>query len=394
VTALKTATGTSGLDDAAQAGRAAAAEAMARLVAAGIPGGEAPSLVLVYASVKYDLPELLAGVRSVTGSAPLAGSTSSGHFAAGTVAGPGEGVAVLLLSSGDYRFGVASARGMAADPEAVGTLVARGAKLAAGGVRDRPYAAMILLTDGLGGDQQAVLTGVHRVAGAAVPVVGGAAADDRQLQRTSVFHDGEVLSDAAVGIWVGSLRPLVVTSAHGWKAITLPLLITQSEGRVISEIGGRPASDVYHEFAAQALVKPTIPGGPIWQASYALGLIEPDGSHLVRGVYLTEGGPIHTFTPVAPYSAVQIMTADPESMMAVVEGVVEDALVYGDETVVLAFNCIARMDVLGDAYPEEVARMTKAAGDAVCFGMYTYGEFARSQGVGGVHNATLTTLAL
>jgi hypothetical protein len=51
------------------------------------------------------------------------------------------------------------------------------------------------------------------------------------------------------------------------------------------------------------------------------------------------------------------------------------------------------MDILGNAYPDEISRMKKAAGDALRFGSYTYGDFARAKGVGGVHTATLTTLA-
>ena len=384
---LITGTGSSELDDARQAGRTAATTALRRL------DGAPPALVLVYASVRYPLEELLAGVRSVTGSAPLAGSTSCGHFAGEEVTGPGRGVAVLVLSGGDYRFGVASAAGMRADAEAVGTAVARAARAAAG-ADDRPHGALILLTDGLGGDQQAVLTGVHRVLGAGVPVVGGAAGDDRQLRRTSVFHDGLVLTDAAVAIWVGSHRPLTVACAHGWKPVGLPLLVTRSQGPVVHEIGGRPAADVYWELARQVDARPTCPGGPTWQSSYALGLIEPGGSHLVRGVFAQEGGPISTFTPLPAYSAVQVMTADPDTLLAVVDGVISDSLVYGDETVILAFDCIARMDILGNAYPDEISRMKKAAGDALCFGTYTYGEFARAKGVGGVHNATLTALAL
>jgi len=387
---LITGTGTSTLGNSWLAGKAAASAAMDELE------GAEPSLVLVYASVRYELSQLLAGIRAVTGSAALAGATSCGHFAGDTVVEPGQGVSVLLLGGSDYGFGVASASGMRVDPEAVGRSVARKGRTAAEREQSepRPYAAMILFTDGLGGDQQAVLTGAHRVCGASVPIVGGAAADDRLLRQTSVFHDGAVLTDSAVGIWISSSRPLTVTSAHGWKPVSLPLLITRADGSVIHEIGGRPAHDVYWELARTLDARPAVPGGPTWQTSYALGLIEPDGSHLVRGVFASTDGSISAFTPLPAYSAVQLMTADPGTLLAVVDGVIDETLIYGDESVVLAFDCIARMDILGDAYIEEISRMTKAAGDALCFGAYTYGEFARAKGVGGVHNATLTTLAL
>lgn len=388
---MKSGTGTSELSDAQMAGREAAIAATQTL------DGATPLLVIVYASVRYDLVELLAGIREVTGETPLTGMTSCGHFSGDTVAGPDQGVIVLVLGGGEYRFGVAAASGMGADPEAVGTTLARAAKVAAkrpGDAAELPHAAMILFTDGLGGDQQAVLTGVHRVFGAAVPVVGGAAGDDRKMQRTSVFCNGEVLTDAAVGVWIGSPRPLLVASAHGWTPVSLPVVITSSQGSVIHEIAGRSAAEVFHELAAADSEKPLHANGAIWQTSYSLGLIEPDGGHLIRAVFLTPEGPINTFTPIPTYSAVQLMSADPGTLLEVVDDVVAEALVYGDESVLLAFDCIGRMDTFGDDYPAEIVRMIAAAPNARCFGSYTYGEFARARGVGGVHNATLTTLAL
>jgi len=386
---LRSGTGSSHLDAASEAGRAAA------LAATAGAGDEPTALVLVYASVRYDLVELLAGVRSVTGSAPVAGFTSCGHFTEESHTEPGTGVVVLVLAGGEYRFGVASAVGMGADPEGVGSALAREAKAAVGPVDgdDYPYAAMLLFTDGLGGDQQAVLSGVYRVCGAAVPVVGGAAADDRLMTRTHVFHDDQVLTDAAVGVWISSQRPLTVSSAHGWIPVSLPLLITRSEGLTVHEIGGRPAGEVFQELASKVGQK-TLPDGRDWHSSFALGLLEPDGSHLIRGVFPTSDGTIHTFTPLPAYSAVQVMTADLDRILSVVDPVVEASLPYGDESVLLAFDCLARLDMMGPACADEVAAIAKAAGGTRCFGSYTYGEFARVRGIGGVHNATLTTLAL
>ena len=387
---IRSGTGTSTLDDAAGAG-----EAAARAAAAGLEG-EVPALVLVLASVRYDLPALLAGVRSVTGPAPLAGATTAGHFAGAELTEPGAGVAVLVLSGGAYRFGVGSAAGMAERPAEVGAELTRAARAAAGAGEDLPHAAVLLLTDGLGGDQQAVLTGVHRTAGATVPVVGGAAGDDRRMQATSVFHDDRVITGGAVGVWIASPRPLTVASAHGWTPVSLPQMVTRSEGLLIHEIGGRPATAVYGEHAdLSAGEQLRRADGRLWQASYALGVIEPDGSHLVRGVFPSaDDGPLTSFTPLPPFSAVQVVTASPQALLDVVDDVASRALVHGDEQVLLVFDCIARMDVLAGDHPEEVRRLQEAAGDATTFGFYTYGEFARTRGLGGVHNATLTAIAL
>jgi hypothetical protein len=63
-------------------------------------------------------------------------------------------------------------------------------------------------------------------------------------------------------------------------------------------------------------------------------------------------------------------------------------------SVLLMFSCIARIDLLAERAGEEAVRLHKAAGPVSTFGFYTYGEFARSTGVAGYHNATLTAIAL
>jgi len=71
---VRSGTGASGLRDAYEAGKESALAAVAEL------GGESPALVLVFTMPHYDLPQLLNGIRSVTGSAPLAGATGSGEI--------------------------------------------------------------------------------------------------------------------------------------------------------------------------------------------------------------------------------------------------------------------------------------------------------------------------
>jgi hypothetical protein len=62
--------------------------------------------------------------------------------------------------------------------------------------------------------------------------------------------------------------------------------------------------------------------------------------------------------------------------------------------VILAFSCVARLDILRDRGAEEAALLQAAAGEVATFGFYTYGEFARTSSVAGYHNATLATIAL
>jgi hypothetical protein len=381
--------GASDLADSREAGRAAASAAAGRL------GGAPPTLVVVYASVRYHLADLLAGVRAVTGSAPLVGATPSGHFHDGTLIPPGEGVVVLVLGPGPYRFGMASAKGLRADAFAAGREIARAARDAAGSER-LAHAAILLLADGLAGHHQTLLSGVHRVAGASVPVAGGAAGDDRKLEETFVFHDGEVLSDAAVAVWIDSPHRLDVVVAHGWRPVSLPMLVTRVDGTVVHEIGGRPALDVFKEHFPGDAVEQALRYAPVdgWPRSQALGLIEPDGTQLIRGAYLDDQGRLNTFAPLPPYSAVQIVAGEPGDLLGVADGIAASAVAGRQPGVLLVFSCVARLDILRDRGGEEPDRLHAAAAGVPTFGFFTYGEFARTTSVAGYHNATVAAIAL
>jgi hypothetical protein len=94
-------------------------------------------------------------------------------------------------------------------------------------------------------------------------------------------------------------------------------------------------------------------------------------------------------------SAVQVMSGTADTLLDIVEDVAGTALdALSDAAVLLVFSCAARMVIFGERVPEEARRLQSASGSIPAFGFYCCGEFARSLGVLGTHNATLTALAL
>ena len=80
---LRVGIGASEVTGSGTAGRNAATDALREL------GDGTPALVMVYASVRFDLPELLAAIREVFPGVPLVGATSSGQFHRGSLTPPG-----------------------------------------------------------------------------------------------------------------------------------------------------------------------------------------------------------------------------------------------------------------------------------------------------------------
>jgi hypothetical protein len=380
--------GMSGSLDAIEAGREAASAAMKALV------GEPPALVVVYTTPRYELPALLQGIRSVTGSALLIGATGSGEIVQGQYMGFGAGVGVLALTAGPYRFGVASASNIRDNLDQAGQTIARTSRSEAG---PSPYSAILVLADALSGDLQQLVQGVYRITGPKVPMVGGAAGDELKFIRTFVFHNDQVVEEGAVALWIASDWPLHVVTRHGWQPVGVPMLVTRAEGTEIMEIGGRPAALPYEE---QLGLEPgQLSIDKFWDTSlyHPFGLLQPDGSTIIRVARTkTEQGTLRIQGCVPPSgSAVQVMSGTADSLLDIVGEVACAAISdHPDPGVLLAFSCAARATIFGKRTHEESSRLQAAAEDVPTFGIYCCGEFSRTVGVLGTHNATLTALAL
>jgi hypothetical protein len=357
-------------------------------------GNEPPAVVMVFTTPRYDLKALLAGIRSVTKKALLVGATGSGEIVRGEYLGFGEGVGVLAMTAGPYKFGVASASGIRDDLDRGGQEIARASRALAGG---SPHGAVVLLADSMLGDLQQLVRGVYRITGPTVSIVGGGAGDEQKFVRTVVFHDEQIVEQGAVALWIASDQPLTVVTRHGWRPIGLPLLVTRAEGTQIFELGGRSASEVYEE---QLGIAPgQLRAEDFWNTSilHPFGLLQPDGTTVIRVARSkTEQGhlAIQGCLP-PPGCAVQVMTGSTDDLWGVVEEVVASALdAHPGARALLTFSCAARATIFGARAPEEPRRLQAAAGQIPTFGFCCCAEFARTSGVLGTHNATLTAVAL
>ena len=385
---VRAGTGMSRARDASEAGREAASAALASLA------GEPPALVIVFTTPRYDLQALLAAIRSVTGTVPLLGATGSGEIVQGQYMGFGEGVGVLVLTAGPYRFGVASAANIRDNLDLAGQEIARASRAQAG---PSPYAAVLLLADFLAGDLQQLVQGIYRITGPRAPLVGGAAGDELKFEASWVFHNDKVIEGGAVALWIAGEQPFGIVTQHGWEPIGVPMLVTRAEGTEIIELGGRPASDAYEEQLGLAPGQLSVED--FWGTSirHPFGLLQPDGSTVIRVARTkTEQGALKIQACVPPSgSAVQVMTGTADSLLGIAGDVARTALMENPEAgVLLVFSCAARAQIFGERTAEEPQLLHAAAGNIPTFGIYCCGEFARTVGVLGTHNATLTVLAL
>lgn len=261
----------------------------------------------------------------------------------------------------------------------------------------REHHALLLLSDGLAGDQQEIVRGAHAVLGSGVPLVGGCAGGD-DVRRSFRVLDGELVESAVVGAAIGSDAPLGIGVRHGWERVGEPLLVTRSEGTEVLELDGRPALDAYLDrFGVTA-------GDPDAFARFALtrpiGLARGRGEHQARfiGGADFERRSLKCIAAVPEGATAWLMKGDEGSVLGATDAACADALeALGGAAPLglLAFDCIARRAVLGDeGITTEVEQISERADGAPIAGFYTYGEIARTRGVNGFHNQTLVVLAV
>ena len=368
--------------------------AAAREAVGGALEGEDPKLAIVFCSRSYDAHALVAEINANAPGVSLIGCSTAGEIATG---GPDESSVVVTLMGGD-GFSIATAVARNAPDD----LRRAGAEAAAciDQIEAREHRTLLLLTDGLAGDQTMIVRGAYSVVGAQVPLVGGCAGDDLRMSQTHQLYGQEVLTGAVVAAAIGSDAPLGIGVRHGWRRVGDPMLITRSADSRVYEIEGRPALDVYFErLEAPEEVRSDAAAFVRFAQVHPLGLASRSEEHVrFIGDANFEDRSLGCIAEVPQGSLAWLMEGDDTSVLEATDAACEDALQALDGRPalgLLAFDCIARRGVLGDeGIRSEVERVAALGGGAPVAGFYTYGEIARIRGINGFHNQTLVVLAL
>jgi len=382
-------TGHSTLADPAAAGAAAADGAIA---------GRDPVAVFVFCSVGYHVPELFDAIRERVGErTAIVGCTTTGQMASGEVSG--RGVAIAALGGPGFSVRTQVSRDATSRLRDAGTEAAAGV---AG--MEAPHQALLMICDGLTGNQHEFVRGAFSVVGAAMPLVGGCAGDDLTYVRTYQFHGGrdgvEVLSDAVIGIAIGSDRPLGVGIAHGWRKQGSAMVVTRSRDGHVFELDGEPALDVY--LRRLGLDEEVAQDGDAFRDRaflHPLGLSRRSGEdlRLIHGCDPAERS-LFSLADVPQGALAWLMESDHDAIVHGARDSAGQALdALGGETPLgaLTFDCVARHMMLGpDGVRQEVDGIGKELGGVPYAGFYTNGEIARLRGALGMHHFTVVTLAL
>jgi hypothetical protein len=350
---------------------------------------ERAKVVIAYLPMrpKAELRAYLAAAADASHDAAVVGMTTGGAaFTERGVTHDG-GVGAVLGGNVDVRLAVA--REIRADPprrlgRALETLEIASAR----------SPSMLVMMDAYAADGETLSSALKAHTPLHCRCFGGTAGDDHAFKSTYVFHQGEVLADAAVFVLLESPTRIAMDVLHGWRTIDggRGMTISAMSGNVLSELDGRPAADVYREELERLglLAK----GGDLLGAlfRYELGITTSFGEHLkVRaplGVHSDGSITMATSLPVG--EVVRVVQATPEQLVSAAETLASRVCDRVGATLrgALVFDCAARRNVLRDRYPDQTHAFT-AGRSTPTVGVTSYGEVAKFGGsVEAFHNTT------
>ncbi|MFM7313047.1 MAG: FIST signal transduction protein [Cyanobium sp.] len=354
----------------------------------------APLLLVVLAAPRFELEPVAEALTQHLPQTAVIGCTTAGE-----IAGGGALTQSLVL----WALGGAGVRVSTGYGESGGQGLRQAALQASACLQSLErldHTVLVLLSDGLGGDQMEVVRGAYDGANIDVPLVGGCAGDDLAMVQTRQLHGRRVMSGAVVAAAISSRRPLGIGVSHGWVPVSEPMLVTQSRSTVLTSLDDQPALDVYLNFFDPPLaVRENSQAFADFAATHPIGIRRRDRIEMrhITGFDLEQRSLV--MVAEVPQGALAFLTQG--DYASVLDAAAESArsaiaaLGDGSPAGLLLFDCVSRRSVFGETHvQEETDLIARTCGQVPMAGFYTYGEIARTKGSGGFHNQTLVTLAI
>lgn len=361
-------------------------------------GARSPSLGFLFVSPQHDLGAALGAARAVLPDVDVMAATTAGELSdKGLSHG---GVSCMLAGWGEAAHRLELADDLGEDAaELSRRLCPNFDRLLEENVAEgRGNSVTVLLGDGLSPMFERLVIAIRKATGDAQLVVGAGAGDEVRYQKTFVGANDRAFS-GAVALHVFSRARWGVGVAHGLRPCTPRMTVTRAEGNTVWELDGKPARQVYRDYAAGR-------GIDIDQVNLSQFLVENElGVLLFEDVVrvraplrAVDGEGLFFAGEVPEGSAVCIVRGEPTDILRAARDAAHDALEGLDgarPAGILVFSCVCRQATLAERYVEELDAIREVFPDVPLAGFSSYGEVARTSArLDGYHNNTIVVAAI
>ncbi len=214
--------------------------------------GSPPDWIVIAPSVSYDISQVQQTLNSL-GAKRFHGSTSclGAMTERGVINNEGRGIAAFGITDPDGDYGVGEASlDAAASPETAACQALDAALSDAGRPGEVPGLIWISAPPGC---EERVINGLEASLGAGVPIVGGSSADnDVSGQWAQLTRAGVYLNAVIISVLFPSTE-LHFAFHSGYEPTEIKGRVTRADGRILYEIDGHPAAEVYNDWTGGVL---------------------------------------------------------------------------------------------------------------------------------------------
>ena len=348
----------------------------------------AVSAVLVFASVVYNLDEVLQGIHSVVGEVPAFGATTAGEICNGMHK---ETVVVAALASPFLRVHCGIGTDESKDwrralNEAVKFPAVQpffhNASEYKREMRRKGREAFIMLFSP-GNTRQSndhsfeIVEAIKERSLGEFPIVGGSPADDWRMEQNYVLYAQQAYPDSLLLVVFETELQFGISLTHGFRPTEMWATVTAVDGDEILTLDGIAAADGYSKLVG--LSRANLEGKHLtYTTGTTIGIADSMGQYSVNiASYFTERGGIRVTQPVSVGTVFTRMEPDPDSMAgAGVEGMRRASIRGGimEPALGIAYYCALRPKIMGDKSEKEVADMTKVLAGKPLVGFCSFGE--------------------
>ena len=221
-----------------------------------------------------------------------------------------------------------------------------------------------------------------------IPIWGGGAFGDNVF-TAYVFEKGKELNTHGIVLALMGGEDLHVMNSCviGWRRLGSALKVTRAEGKVLNELDGIPAYQIYHHYLR-------IPNDEhiFYNAlEFPFAVNHQDRILLRHALACHEDGSLDMSTDIPEGSIVHLTYGDPDTIMQNVSRCADQIRDFAPE-VISIFDCFGRKSFWGGT---EGSRETRPLNNlAPTYGFCTAGEVIRWQGCMDHHNLSLVVAAM
>lgn len=329
----------------------------------------APDVIFLFSSIHYDQPiGLLNGLHEVLGSGvEIIGCSGDGFYS-------NAGASDIGASALAMNFeGKASAKMVVSAGLAENSMASSRRIVSAFEEGDEKPNIIFLLAD-FRADATEIEKVIEREM--AVPVVGGLAGDDYQMQSCFLFGGDAVLTDSIVALGLYGDLDFEIHVGNNIAPVGGEGTITMAEGVEVAAIDGSPVMDfIQRETGKPALVSD--------KAVTSLMIVDSDDKSVkrlrsIRNADHASGENITLFGGVETGKKVRVCLADTDTLKKEVSDIVQTiSACENAPQAALIFSCSGRKYFLGQEIQHEVSALTDGVSDQIqVSGFPTFGEIA------------------